>query len=149
MADDCPACGAPEIFGGHVITGGGLLNTVTAKKQVAVFEEASVAVHDTLVAPGGKLEPDGGEQATLGPGQLSVAVGAGYVTTTEDWPALIGTEKESGQTIFGGVLSMTITLNEQLEPAAVQVTVVAPTGKDEPGGGVQVTVPQAPLGNTE
>ena len=42
----------------------------------------------------------------------------------------------------------TVTVNAQVvgaAPAAVQVTVVVPAGKDVPEAGVQVTVPQAPL----
>jgi hypothetical protein len=39
-----------------------------------------------------------------------------------------------------------VTVNEQLGPAAVvQVTLVAPTEKNEPDDGVQVTVPQLPV----
>jgi hypothetical protein len=42
---------------------------------------------------------------------------------------------------------MTVIENEQLGPAVVvQVTVVVPTGKNDPESGVQVTVPQAPMG---
>ena len=43
-------------------------------------------------------------------------------------------------------MSLTVTLNEQLAPAlSEQVTVVVPTGKNQPEAGVQVTVPQVPL----
>ena len=43
-------------------------------------------------------------------------------------------------------MSLTVTLNEQLEPAwLVHVTVVVPTGKNEPEAGLQVTVPQEPV----
>jgi hypothetical protein len=49
----------------------------------------------------------------------------------------------AGQVITGGVLSETVTLNEQLGPAVVvQVTVVMPTGKTDPEAGLHVTVPQ-------
>ena len=49
--------------------------TVTVKLQPAVAPPASVAVQVTVVTPSGKLEPDGGEQTTVAPGQLSVTVG--------------------------------------------------------------------------
>jgi hypothetical protein len=49
-------------------------------EQLAVFPDASVAVQTTAVVPTGKGEPDAGTQATVAPGQLSVTVGAGYVT---------------------------------------------------------------------
>ena len=51
----------------------------------------------------------------------------------------------AGHVIVGGVVSVTVTVNEQLGPAVlVQVTVVVPTGKQLPEEGLQVTVPQAP-----
>jgi hypothetical protein len=37
--------------------------------------EASVAVQVTLVVPAGKIEPDGGLQTTVVPGQLSLTAG--------------------------------------------------------------------------
>jgi len=56
--------------------------TVTVNEQVAVRRTASVAVQLTVVVPSGKTEPEAGTQAVVTPGQLSVAVGAGYVTAT-------------------------------------------------------------------
>ena len=51
-----------------------------------------------------------------------------------------------GQVIVGGCVSLTVTVKLQLGPAvAVQVTVVVPTGKNEPEGGEQVIVPQVPV----
>ena len=50
------------------------LNTETVKLQVAVFDEESVAVQVTVVVPTGKQLPEAGLQATVTPGQLSVAV---------------------------------------------------------------------------
>jgi len=51
----------------------------------------------------------------------------------------------AGQVTTGGVLSVTVTLNVQPGPAVlVQVTVVAPTGKQLPEAGLQDTVPQLP-----
>lgn len=41
---------------------------------------------------------------------------------------------------------MTVTVNEQLGPAVVmQVTVVVPFEKNEPEGGLHVTVPHVPV----
>lgn len=53
----------------------------------------------------------------------------------------------AGQVIEGGWLSLTVTVKEQVRtgvPLVVQVTVVVPTEKNEPEGGEQLTVPQAP-----
>ncbi len=60
-----------------MIFGGSLSTTVTVKVQEAVLPDASVAVQVTGVAPFGKVEPDGGLQLVVTPGQLSLAVGAG------------------------------------------------------------------------
>jgi hypothetical protein len=51
--------------------------TVTLKLQLAVAPPESVAVQLTMVVPSGKLKPDGGEQTTVTPGQLSVTTGWG------------------------------------------------------------------------
>ena len=56
------------------------------------------------------------------------------------------TVKLEGQVIVGGWLSVTVTVNVQLAPdVVVQVTVVVPTGKNDPEGGVQDTVPHVPV----
>jgi len=51
----------------------------------------------------------------------------------------------AGHVIVGGVLSATVTMNEQLGPeVVVQFTVVVPMSKNEPEEGVQVTMPHEP-----
>jgi hypothetical protein len=45
--------------------------TVTVKLHVFVWPAASVAVQVTVVIPPGKVEPDGGVQLAVTPGQLS------------------------------------------------------------------------------
>jgi hypothetical protein len=79
------------------------------------------------------------------PAQLSLAATL-KVTGTQKSPGLPTAVMSSGQVIVGGVLSVTTTVNEQLGPAVVvHVTVVVPTGKQVPAGGLQVTVPQVPV----
>jgi hypothetical protein len=52
----------------------------------------------------------------------------------------------AGQVIVGGCVSLTVTVNVQLGPAVVvQVTVVVPTGKNDPEAGEQDTFPQVPV----
>jgi len=51
-------------------------NAVTVKLHDALFPEASVATHVTVVDPIGKQLPDAGEHATVAPGQLSAIAGA-------------------------------------------------------------------------
>src|SRR5687768_10126252 len=57
----------------------------------------------------------------------------------------------AGQLIVGGSnpVSSTVTVKLQLPPpvAELTVTVVVPTGKNEPEGGVAVTAPQSPFGS--
>ena len=49
----------------------------------------------------------------------------------------------AGQVIVGGCVSLTVTVNEQLDPTAVeQATVLVPFEKNVPEAGLQVTVPQ-------
>jgi hypothetical protein len=54
---------------------------VTVKLQDALLAQASVAVQVTVVVPAAKVEPDAGEQTTVGVPQLSVAVGSVQVAT--------------------------------------------------------------------
>jgi len=51
------------------------LRTVTLNEQVAVEPELSVPVQRTVVWPIGKVDPEGGEQVTVAPEQLSEIVG--------------------------------------------------------------------------
>ena len=122
------------------------LKTVTVKLQVAVLPEASVAVQVTVVTPMGKQLPEGGLQTTTTPGQLSLAVVVKLTTKQGELTSGVTTVWLGGQVIEGGCVSLTVTVNVQLGPAVlVQVTVVVPTGKNEPDGGEQVTVPQVPV----
>jgi len=54
----------------------------------------------------------------------------------------------AGQVIVGGWVSRTVTVKEQLtaaEPWVCMVTVVIPTGKNEPEGGLAETVASPPV----
>ena len=122
-------------------------NVVTMKLQVAVFDEPSVAVHVTVVAPNGKHEPDGGTHATVTPGQLSEAVVVKLTTAQVDpMHTFCGVTAvtSAGHVIDGGCVSLTVTVKEQFVLVSVQVTVVVPLGKNDPDAGLHVTVPQAP-----
>src|SRR5215510_6330263 len=99
--------------------------------------EASVAVQVTIVVPVGKVDPEGGLQATVTPGQLSVAAGVGKVTTLpvangQDAVAVAGTfaGHPLGNTGAWPSTTVTVKLQEASEPIpfdAVQLTVVVPT----------------------
>ena len=115
------------------------------KLQVAVLPDASVAVQVTVVTPVGKQLPEGGLQTTVTPGQLSLAVVV-KVTTVQGSVTLADTAVMlAGQVIVGGCVSLTLMVNVQVGPTdEVHVTVVVPTGKNDPDAGEQVIVPQAP-----
>jgi hypothetical protein len=67
------------------------------------------------------------------------------VTTALLAPGAAGCVTFAGQATVGAWTSFTVTVNEQVEPAVeLQLTVVVPTGKNEPEAGVQVIVPQEP-----
>ena len=122
------------------------LNTVTVKLQVAVLPDPSVAVQVTVVVPTGKQDPDGGLHNTVTPGQLSLAVVVKVATAHVAVDVGVFVVMLAGQVIVGGWVSLTVTVNVQLGPAvAVQVTVVVPTGKNEPDAGEQLMVPQVPV----
>jgi hypothetical protein len=115
----------------------------TRKLQVAVLPAASVAVQVVVVVPTGNALPLGGVQAVVTPGQLSLAAGGGKVTIVVC--VVVCMLMFAGHVIEGGCVSKTVVVNVQLGPAVVlQVMVVVPTGKNDPDGGEQVTVPQAP-----
>jgi predicted nucleotidyltransferase len=126
--------------------------TVTVNEQEAELPAASVAVQETVVVPFGNVEPEAGEQTTEPPGQLSETVGA-KVTTAEHCPGVFGAVTLAGQTIDGGCVSLTVTVNDQdavlLEASvAVQLTVVVPFGNVEPEAGVQTNVAPGQLSET-
>jgi hypothetical protein len=115
-------------------------------EQLLVLPAPSVAVQVTVVVPFGKVDPAAGTHADVTPGQLSPAVGGAYETTAEHCPGSLLTVTFAGQVIDGACVSLTVTVNEQEGPVSeVQVTVVVPTGKNEPVGGEQVTVKQEPI----
>ena len=114
--------------------------TVTVNEQLdETLPLASVAVQLTDVTPFGKVDPDGGVQAAVAPGQLSLAVAA-KLTVAEQRSGAVEVLMLAGQLTVGFSLSFTVTVNEQLSllfagSCAVQVTVVVPFGNDDPDGG--------------
>ena len=63
-----------------------LLSTVTVKEQVTALPEALLVSQLTVVAPSGKLEPDGGVQVAVPEAQLSFVVGSLYFTMASPIP---------------------------------------------------------------
>jgi hypothetical protein len=70
------------ILDGQVTVGFCVSLTVTVNVQPAEFFDPSLTVHETVVTPFWKVVPDAGvHTGAPTPGQLSLTVGAGYVTT--------------------------------------------------------------------
>ena len=118
--------------------------TLTVNVQVLVLPEVSVAVQVTVVTPIGKLEPDGGTQVVVTPGQLSDVLGENP-TVAEFWPKGAVTIALLGQVIVGRSVSLTVTVKLQvlvlpLASVAVPMTVVTPFENVEPEGGLNTTV---------
>jgi hypothetical protein len=125
-------------------------NTFTLNEQLVLLLLVSVAVQVTVVVPMGKIEPDGGTQTALTPGQLSVATVAVKLTTI---PVVFnghcaGTTavRFGEQAMAGACVSLTVTVNEHIlvladESLTEQVTVVVPFGKNEPEAGEQDGTP--------
>jgi hypothetical protein len=59
----------------QVMTGGSVSLITMLKVQLVLLLLASVAVQVTTVVPLGKVDPLGGAQTIVAPGQLSVTVG--------------------------------------------------------------------------
>jgi hypothetical protein len=64
------------MFAGQVIAGGSASLTVTAKEQLALLPDPSVAVQLTVLVPLAKIAPEAGAQLIVAAPQLSVAVAA-------------------------------------------------------------------------
>jgi hypothetical protein len=136
-----PGCAVMKtISAEQVMVGACLSLTVTANEQLAEFLASSVAVQLTVVVPLLNVDSEGGWQTGVSLVlQLSLAE-AEKLTTAAHWFASVLVVMFAGQLIVGVVLSMTVTVKLQLCPAAVeQLTVVVPTAKSAPDGGVQVT----------
>ena len=133
------------MFAGHETVGACVSCTVTVNEQLPVFAEASDAVHVTVVVPTGNVAPVAGTHTTVAPGQLSDAVGVVKFTTAEHWPAVLPVVMFAGHVTVGACVSWIVTVNEHVPvfadaSVAVHVTVVTPTGKDDPDNGAHTTV---------
>jgi hypothetical protein len=130
-----------------VIVGACVSFTVIVNEQLIEFPDASLTEQFTVVVPFGKVAPEAGRHEGLpSPEQLSLAAGAGYVTTAEHWPVVVAAVIFAGQVSLGNSVSLITTVKLHSGPAfVVQFTVVVPRGNVEPAGGVQVTDTHAPV----
>jgi hypothetical protein len=138
-----------EKSAGQVKVGAVVSCTVTVNMHIAEFggDAWSDAVHVTIVIPNPKIDPEGGTHVTRGDGsQRSVAVAMNVAGAPI---ALVHSfVMSAGHVIIGGVVSVTVTMNEQVEAGpllpvasvAVQLTVVGPIGNVSPLVGVHTIV---------
>ena len=78
-------------------------------------------------------------------GQLSEAVANPGSIRAPHCPASLETVTSGGAVTVGACVSLTVTVNEDDAPdVAVILTVVVPTGKNEPEAGLTLTIPQVP-----
>ena len=122
-----------------------------------MLPDASVATQVMVVVPKGKVWPEVTIwlfwflQTTVTPGQLSDAVTVkltGPLGVPIGQLAVAVALMFAGQVIVGGCVSLTVIVNMHISGPAplldLQVTVVVPTGKNEPEAGEHMIVPQAP-----
>jgi hypothetical protein len=137
---------ASAVIGPGTTSAGGVVSTtvtVTMNVAVPVLPAPSVAEQVTVVGPGAKFEPEAGLQVTGGdPATRSVAEPGPYETVVPEGSPAVTVTGAGGVTI-GGVVSTTVTVKEPAgsESDSMQFTVVSPSGKREPEGGLQVSPP--------
>src|SRR5690349_4083329 len=135
------ATGSPQAV---VQVTGGTKWTITWKDVELSLPLSSRAVQVTFVEPTGKVEPEAGEQPTVGCGSTaSVALGSRKSTDVPPGSPVV-TSTSSLWARAGAAVSSTATRNEPLAvnpppSVAEQLTVVTPSGNVDPEVGLQVT----------
>ena len=107
--------------------------------------DVSVAVHETVVVPNGKQEPDEGLQLMVTPGQLSCASDVKLSTEQISLNVAVRTLRFA-QLSVGASVSLTVTVKPQLDMLFAvsfteQLTVVVPFANAAPDGGLQIGAP--------
>jgi len=132
---DGPVASA-TILVGATIEGGVVSRTVTVKVPWIELPEESAAVQDTIVVPRAKVEPDLGEQTTLGDGSTMSAAATEKVTAAP-LAAVASAVISAGRDRTGGVVSTIVALKLALallpeKSVAEHWTMVDPSGYVEP-----------------
>ena len=114
---------------------------VTVKVQLLELPLPSVAVTVTTVTPTGNVLPLGGEATMLLSPQFTAALTLNVTLLRLQRPGSAVNTRSAGQSITGFWVLVTVTVNVQvlllpLASVAALVTVVVPTGKVLPLGGV-------------
>ena len=104
------------LFAGQVIVGNTLSCTVTICVHVAVLFAASFTVQVTVVLPNGNAAGALFVTTNAAPlEQLSATVGVPNTTPVAVQPVFVNAVTFAGHVIVGTVLSVTVTVNEQVE----------------------------------
>src|SRR4051794_26566733 len=129
---------------GTVITGAVVSTTVAVNDDAGdTLPWWSLAVQLTVVLPRANVEPDGGVHTTVGLASTASVPEAANETRAPDGP-VASVVTLAGTTSAGAVRSATVTVKPDVAvlpwaSVAVQVTVVAPRGINEPDTGVHFT----------
>jgi len=140
--------GSSVILPGQLMLGAWVSLTVTVNEHAGdVLPLASVALQVTVVVPFWNVEPDGGVQLAVAPGQLSFTVAA-KLTTAEHRFGSVDLTMLAGQVIVGGVVSLTVKVVVQVAllfaaSFTVIVIVVTPFVTSVPAAGFCVAVSEA------
>ena len=139
---------------GQVTAGGSSSRIVTLKVQLRLLPLASVAMQVTECVPLAKVDPLGGVQSTLTPGQLSLMDGEYRTPARSHSPGSVVRVRFVGHVTAGSSLSSMVTKKVQvcvlpLVSVAVQVTDAVPSANLEPLAGMQLTVTPGQLSVTE
>ena len=118
--------------------------------QRLLLPDESIAMFVTTVVPTGKVDPDGGVEVIVTFVQLSTALTLNNTLLRDSWPASAQKARLFGQMICGTSLSRIVTVKVQtleLPKASVAtlVTMVVPTGKNEPDSILELTVTEEQL----
>jgi hypothetical protein len=147
--------GSLTMLAGQLIVGGVLSTTVTVAVQVAVLLLGSFTVSVTVFGPllaqpkvlvaAPSISSSATAQLSVEPLLMSAAL-----TVTVPGDVALRLTVILLHNAVGGVLSTTVTLNVHCTPARaeLQMTIVSPTGKNDPDGGSHVggSDPQFPAG---
>src|SRR5437870_10599237 len=106
--------------------------TVTVKEAAPWLPFVSVAVHETVVAPSGKVDALAGVHVT-GRGPSTTSLADAVKLNAAPVALVASTVAFAGTVTTGPVVSVTVTVNEAdpallLVSVAVQLTVVGPSG---------------------
>ena len=144
---------SPPAAAGTVSAGTVVSTTCTVNEALPELPAASSAVHDTVVVPTGKVEPDAGEQVTATPPASTTSLATTVKATTAPAGPVASTVRSLDGSTTGALVSTTFTVKlavpvNSVLSVAEQLTVVEPSANVEPDTGAHATVRLTPAAST-